>query len=366
MTSRGNDIVPPKIQETIFSGLLKKQENSECADCRAKSPTWVSIDFGVFVCMRCSGVHRSLGPSITRVRSTKLDSFKFDFLNILASVGNRLANEYYEHRMPSGYRRPTTNSSSDDCVRFVTEKYVKKSFALQNTSTPVEKILNKEEPTTTTSEGSQQTSNSRTIIDLSSNCFDKPASPQIDLLSFDESNLKPITWSSAPAEVNSKSAADTTDLLGDMVPITTIPKKEEKKDNKSAFSFIGKEKSGSSSKNPDFKAFARATKEVQKENVAAAVVDITKLYSQPQQKVVPQQCAPGFNYPYFPNTPVQGPYYNYGYPVPTYYPNHPIPAPTVYPQQNLKNVDIKSLYGQGSSSTNNYNSGLAGITIPMV
>ena len=32
-----------------------------------------SLDFGVFVCMNCSGAHRALGPSITRVKSTKLD-----------------------------------------------------------------------------------------------------------------------------------------------------------------------------------------------------------------------------------------------------------------------------------------------------
>jgi hypothetical protein len=34
-----------------------------------------SIDFGVFVCLNCSGAHRALGPSVTRVRSTQLDSW---------------------------------------------------------------------------------------------------------------------------------------------------------------------------------------------------------------------------------------------------------------------------------------------------
>ena len=34
-----------------------------------------SIDFGVFVCLNCSGAHRALGPTITRVRSAKLDTW---------------------------------------------------------------------------------------------------------------------------------------------------------------------------------------------------------------------------------------------------------------------------------------------------
>lgn len=32
-----------------------------------------SLDFGVFLCGSCAGGHRGFGPSITRVKSTKLD-----------------------------------------------------------------------------------------------------------------------------------------------------------------------------------------------------------------------------------------------------------------------------------------------------
>lgn len=74
--------------------LLKKPENIECADCPTKGPGWVSLDFGIFVCMNCSGAHRSLGPTITRVRSSKLDTNCWvpDFIEILDNVGNKLAN----------------------------------------------------------------------------------------------------------------------------------------------------------------------------------------------------------------------------------------------------------------------------------
>jgi hypothetical protein len=34
-----------------------------------------SLDFGVFVCMNCSGAHRALSQSVTRIKSIKLDTW---------------------------------------------------------------------------------------------------------------------------------------------------------------------------------------------------------------------------------------------------------------------------------------------------
>lgn len=41
--------------------------NDTCADCPSRNPDWASINLGVLLCLRCSGLHRQLGTHITKV-----------------------------------------------------------------------------------------------------------------------------------------------------------------------------------------------------------------------------------------------------------------------------------------------------------
>ncbi|CAN6806916.1 unnamed protein product [Brassica oleracea] len=89
----------------ILEGLLKHPENRECADCKTKGPRWASVNLGIFICMQCSGIHRSLGVHISKVRSATLDTWLPEQVAFIHSMGNERANSYWEAELPPNYDR---------------------------------------------------------------------------------------------------------------------------------------------------------------------------------------------------------------------------------------------------------------------
>ncbi|CAI5736271.1 unnamed protein product [Peronospora destructor] len=108
--------------------LMKLEGNKLCADCGCRGPRWASINLGVFICIACSGIHRSLGVHLTFVRSINLDSWTMEQVQQMQQWGNTRAKAYYEANIPSDYRIPMEHSSVREKEMWIRDKYERKRF----------------------------------------------------------------------------------------------------------------------------------------------------------------------------------------------------------------------------------------------
>lgn len=109
----------------LLTKMLRDDDNKYCVDCDAKGPRWASWNLGVFLCIRCAGIHRNLGVHISRVKSVNLDSWTPEQVVSLEQMGNSRARAVYEALLPDGFRRPQTDSALESFIR---AKYEHKKY----------------------------------------------------------------------------------------------------------------------------------------------------------------------------------------------------------------------------------------------
>ncbi|XP_039986787.1 BAR_ACAPs and ArfGap_ACAP domain-containing protein isoform X3 [Xiphias gladius] len=125
---------PPAPRQAALGVALRGPGNQRCCDCGEEEPRWASINLGVTMCIECSGIHRSLGVHLSKVRSLTLDSWEAEQLKLLCVLGNTVMNQIYEARCSEeGRVKPTADSPRAEKEMWIKEKYVEKRF-VQNCS----------------------------------------------------------------------------------------------------------------------------------------------------------------------------------------------------------------------------------------
>ncbi|KAM4725889.1 stromal membrane-associated protein 2 [Anableps anableps] len=111
--------------QAVLNSLLALEENKFCADCESKGPRWASWNLGIFVCIRCAGIHRNLGVHISKVKSVNLDQWTQEQVQCVQEMGNAKAKRLYEAFLPECFQRPETDQAAEIFIR---DKYEKKKY----------------------------------------------------------------------------------------------------------------------------------------------------------------------------------------------------------------------------------------------
>ncbi|PGH11057.1 hypothetical protein AJ79_05099 [Helicocarpus griseus UAMH5409] len=112
--------------QAVIKNILKLDCNKTCADCkRNKHPRWASWNIGIFICIRCSGIHRGMGTHISRVKSVDLDTWTDEQLQSVLKWGNARANKYWEAKLAPGHV-----PSESKMENFIRTKYESKRWVM--------------------------------------------------------------------------------------------------------------------------------------------------------------------------------------------------------------------------------------------
>ncbi|PWA28859.1 hypothetical protein CCH79_00012923, partial [Gambusia affinis] len=128
------EAIKESIAETLYDYEVAEkiwfnEANRSCADCGASQPEWASVNLGVVICKKCAGQHRSLGPSLSKVRSLKLDSsiWSNELVELFLEVGNQNANSFWAANLPLE-EELHSRASTEQRATFMRRKYRERKY----------------------------------------------------------------------------------------------------------------------------------------------------------------------------------------------------------------------------------------------
>ena len=127
-------------QKALMKKYLSRPENQYCADCKRPSPTWASLNIGVFVCIKCSGCHREIGVHITKIKSVELDLWPAKALTDFSKINNEIANAYWEYDL-GNYDFQRIRDNELRLLDFIKEKYEYRKWAKPNVPDPMSLVI---------------------------------------------------------------------------------------------------------------------------------------------------------------------------------------------------------------------------------
>ena len=88
-----------EFQQTLVNYIRQIPSNELCCDCGSQNDvTWLSTNFGLIVCIECSGIHREMGVHISKIQSLTLDHIGTSQLLVSRTMSNEGFNKVMEAR----------------------------------------------------------------------------------------------------------------------------------------------------------------------------------------------------------------------------------------------------------------------------
>jgi len=131
-----------ELRQSIMKQISKLPGNDRCVDCNStKDATWLSTNFGVIVCIECSGIHRDLGVHISRIQSLTLDKIGTSQLLLARVMSNHSFNDIMEATLRPN-QKPAPTASMETRYEYIRAKYVDRKFVLRSCNGRVNDLKN--------------------------------------------------------------------------------------------------------------------------------------------------------------------------------------------------------------------------------